>query len=262
MEVSLNNTERDLFISRISKFPNLKRILLKRLPKELKKYYSADEFSIFSIAISDQKYWSDFLERLNELVVKNELYSEKRIRVKLFDNVFTFLTELEFGNYLIKANISPETDVKYFRAKDIDYKLPSNLYIEITTPRINQTDRETWLKEATAVPITFGVDQTIISKIEKQDMLSAIKNGFTEPIILLINGDYRGIDEIAIEACRDKLEKEHHDEFSAISGILLKRFENYIFTPNNWAKNRLTEDNLKLLKRLGIFYNRYTKVHK
>lgn len=200
MNQHLNQEEVDQFYNKIKTFDNLNHLLSKKkLKGEKRKFYRGDEFSIFSIVLSSQEYWQNFLQNL-DLIMVNNLYSDKRKRDKIFDNVFNFLTELEFGRICLDADIIPDVDVVYYKNKDIDYKLPSNLYIEVTTPKLNKSDNETWMKKACAVPISLGVEETLLRKIQKQDMNYAIKDGFSDPILILINGNFRGIDKITIQS--------------------------------------------------------------
>ncbi|MEK6967021.1 MAG: hypothetical protein AABX51_00135, partial [Nanoarchaeota archaeon] len=93
---------------------------------------------------------------------------------------------------------------------------------------------------------------TIIQKIEKQNMKSAIDSGFSHPIVILINGIYRGIEEMNILASIRSLHENNSEEFSAVSGIILKTLSGMTFFPNNSAKNKLLDDHFIDLNQIGV----------
>jgi len=249
----IEKSELEEFYKKLVDYPNLNKLLSQKILKgDQKKFYKGDEFSIFSIVLSKQPYWNQFLKRLDLLVDKIGFYTDKKKRNKIFDNVFNFLSELEFGQRLIDFDVIPKTDVIYYKKKDMDYWLPSDIYVEITTPKLNQNDEETWMKRACAVPTNFGLEKTLLRKIQSQEMNYAVDEGFSKPILILINGDYRGIDTLNAYSSVSLMQESYVEEFKSISGLILNRLNTLTFIPNKISINKLSDDNIIELKKVGV----------
>lgn len=180
------------------------------------------------------------LERLNHLCTKlSSLYSNAILKTGLENNVFSFLSELEFAEYCQLNNITIlEIQPKLKTGKELDIKIEIDsipVFVEVITPRLKKSLVE---KQTGSFSISLELDNNIRYEFEHHEIeINKIK----EPFILVIDGNYSGIDEINMKCAIKKFIENNKDKAKFLTGIYLKREDSYRYYKVNELKKIIDE---------------------
>ncbi|MBU1974029.1 MAG: hypothetical protein KKH52_01385, partial [Nanoarchaeota archaeon] len=174
------------------------------------------------------------LGRIDFLIGKlNDVYLKEQFRSGLMNNPFSFLSELEFANFCIKSEYEIiETEPKLKSGKKLDLKVKMNhkpILVEVITPRIKLGMLQ---KQVGFFPISAEIENNIRSEFEHHQIEI---NNINEDFILVIDGDYAGIDLINLKSALKEFYNKYKNKNKYLSGIYLKRGDKFFFL--NSTKN-------------------------
>ena len=186
------------------------------------------EFNFYGILNSTDIYFVNFLQRLNNICENLEnLYSNEQIKNGLNNNVFSFSSELEFANYCQTNGIEIlEIEPPLKSGKKLDLKIKSEnklIFIEVITPRIKLSMIQ---KGSGFFPISLELENNILAEFNHHEIEI---NEIEEPFIVVMDGDYAGIDEINLLTAIEEFLKKYKSKANYLKGIILKRREKYLY---------------------------------
>lgn len=183
------------------------------------------EYNFYGILNSTNINFINLLGKLNNLCEKLEkVYYKEQIKNGLNNNVFSFLSELEFANYFQTNGIEIlEIEPLLKSGKKLDLKIKignKQILVEVITPReklsMVQKDYAYW------APISLELENNILAEFNNHKI--------EEPFIIAIDGDYAGIDEINLKTTIEEFLKMNKSKANYLKGIILKRKDKYFHT--------------------------------
>ncbi|MCK5659823.1 MAG: hypothetical protein KAH86_00580 [Methanosarcinales archaeon] len=241
MNNSINNNRIN---QNLKTYPKLSDIF-GQLPKikQIKAYpYRQDtnlwEYNFYGILNSTDPMFKDTLGNLN-LLCKNldHLYSDEQLKQGIRNNVFSFLSELKFANHCLTNGIEIlEIEPQLSSGKKLDFKIKvedTATLIEVITPR----GKLEYIQKAYK---WHDLSHKLETNMHAEFVHHNIEiNDIKEPFIIVIDGDYAGIDEINLQLAIKEFIKNNKTMAKYLTGAILNRGETYgpIRTTNEIMKN-------------------------
>lgn len=184
------------------------------------------ELISFSQCLNHISFKKRILERINYLIEKlKEYYSSEQFKSGLMNSPFSFLSELEFANFCLDSKyeiIEIEPQLTSGKKLDLKVKIKDRLtLVEVITPRLKLSMLQ---KQVGFFPISAEIENNIKSEFEHHEIEI---NNIQEDFILVIDGDYAGIDEINMTSAINNFCKKAKNK--NLSGIYLKKGNQFIF---------------------------------
>ena len=184
------------------------------------------EYNFYGVLNSTDIGFVSTLQKLNDICENLEnYYSNKQIKNGLNNNVFSFLSELKFANYCQTNGIEIleiEPTLKSGNKLDLKIKIENKqIFVEVITPRIKQS-----MVGSGFPPISVELENNILAEFKHHKIEI---NEIEEPFIIVIDGDYAGIDIINLIAAREKFLNKYKSKANYLKGIILKRMEKYTY---------------------------------
>lgn len=199
--------------------------------KKIKLTESIPELISFNLTLNNISFKKRILGKVNFLVQKlSNAYSSDQLKEGLTNNPFSFLSELEFANFCLESKYKIiEVDPVLNSGKKLDLKIEMNskpVLVEVVTPRLKLNMLQ---KQVGFFPISAEIENNIKAEFEHHQIEI---NDIKEDFIIVINGDYAGLDSINIQSAIMEFSKKHEIQSRYISGIFLKRWDKFVYFKN------------------------------
>ena len=189
------------------------------------------EYTIYGILSSRETCYHRFKPSLIEInrllsTTLNSYYTTDLIKEGLSKDFFSFLSELKFAEFFILRNVGIEINPKLSNGKKLDFRIEINsitLLVEVIKPFMKKKMLE---EKAGTAPMSAELEYNFYHEFYTHKI---IEGNITEPLIIAVNGDYGGYDEINVITAIQEFDKKYPQEANLLIGILLKLGSRYSF---------------------------------
>lgn len=190
--------------------------------------YVGREYNFYGLLNSTDQTFKSIIGNLNSLCKNLEnLYSGEQLKQGIHNNVFSFISELKFANFCFTNGIEIlEVEPKLSSGKKLDLKIKikdTPTLVEVITPR---EKLDAVRKPRGWPPISQELEYNIFAEFNHHEIEI---NDIREPFIIVVDGDYAGIDEVNLQSAVKEFTENNKMMAKYLTYIILMRGESYSF---------------------------------